>query len=409
MKRLLFISHRLPYPPDKGERVRAFHEIRALAERFRITLAAPSFGADHAAAAEGLRPWCQDTLVAPAGGTIGLARGTVSLLGGGSVTQAYFRSRRLHRMIRAASRAGPFDLVMGYSSSTLPYVLAAPAKARVLDLVDVDSVKWAGYAASSSWPKSWLYKREAAGVRALECRAVEACDAVVLVSGAECASLGVQAGSVTAIGNGVDVDYFRPDETEAESRCGAGLVFTGTMDYRPNVEGVCWFVREIWPGLKRQAPDLTFTIVGRDPSSAVRRLSETPGVKVTGTVPDVRPYLSAADVAICPLRMARGIQNKILEAMAMGKAVVASGPAAEGLDVEPGRHLLIAEAANEWQAAVMELLTDSERRRMLGREARGCVATKYTWSSRMAPLVSLCASLVGEPDPADGGEPLEKQ
>ena len=398
MKRLLFIAHRLPYPPDKGERVRAFHELKALSRHFRITLASLARGDPDVCAAAELRECCEKVITGSAGGNLGLLRGAVSLCAGKSVTEGYFRDRGLLRTLLQEAQREPFDLVFAYSSSTLPYALALPAHARVMDLVDVDSAKWAGYAHAAWWPKSVLYRMEARGVGALERRAVETCDAVLLVSEAEVAALSLTNGKVAAIGNGVDTNFFKPDGSVPQQA--PALVFTGTMDYRPNVEGVCWFVREVWPELKSRVPALTFTIVGRDPTPEVLRLTGTPGITVTGTVKDVRPYLASASVAVVPLRIARGIQNKILEAMAMGRAVVGSSPALEGLDVNIGEEVLRAESPDEWVAAVLGLLSDSGRRERLGQAARTRVVSDYSWASRMMPLVSLCTALAGASEPA---------
>ncbi len=172
-------------------------------------------------------------------------------------------------------------------------------------------------------------------------------------------------------------------------------MFTGTMDYLPNVEGVCWFAREVWPELKRRMADLTFAIVGRDPAPEVLRLAQVPGITVTGTVKDVRPYLSAATVAVGPLRMVRGIQNKILEAMAMGRPMVASSPAIEGLDVTSDHGVLRADSPEEWVATVLGLLSDARRCEALGRAARDRIVSDFSWASRLKPLVSLCTALAG--------------
>ncbi|MDY7009782.1 MAG: TIGR03087 family PEP-CTERM/XrtA system glycosyltransferase [Planctomycetota bacterium] len=394
MKRLLFIAHRVPFPPDKGERVRAFHEIGALSRHFQVTVAALSHNRDDVAAVAGLRELCHKVIVAPSAGAMGLIRGGISLLIGRSVTEEYFHSRRLREMIISEARREPFDLVMCYSSSTLPFGLAVSAPVRVIDLVDIDSAKWSGYSASARWPKSLLYRHEAAAVGRLERRAVERCDAALLVSEAESAAMGPVGSKVITVANGVDVDFFRPDAVAPADLGPASLVFTGTMDYRPNVEAVCWFVREVWPETKRRIPELTFTIVGRNPTRPVRRLAKIPGLNVTGSVPDVRGYLAAAGVVICPLQMARGIQNKVLEAMAMGKAVVASPAALEGLDVETGKDLLQADTPDEWRRYILELLADGELRDRLGRSARVCVESKYNWTKRMEPLVSLCLRLI---------------
>jgi sugar transferase (PEP-CTERM/EpsH1 system associated) len=390
---LLLIAHRVPYPPDKGERVRAYHEIRALSADFRVTVAALAHSREDRRSAAGLKPFCEAVLTARAGGTAGLARGAWSLLFGGSVTEGYFRSRLLRHAVVEAAGNDPFDVVLGYSSSTLPYVLAAPGRARVMDLVDADSAKWGAYAQAARWPKSWLYAREARGVRRLERQALRGCDAVLLVSEAEAETLGDRGGNVWAVGNGVDTDYFRPAERDRAAP--PSLVFTGSMDYRPNVEAVTWFAREVWPPLKRDVPDLEFTIVGRDPVPAVRRLQGEPDIRVTGTVSDVRPHLAAATAVVAPLRTARGIQNKVLEAMAMGRAVVVSPAALAGLDADVGREVLMAETPEQWRGRLLELLRDDVRRGEVERAARRRVETSYDWEGRMRSLVDLCLRLSG--------------
>lgn len=391
MKRLLFIAHRVPYPPDKGERVRAFHEIQALAQHFRVTVAALAHAPSEAIAGEGLKQWCEKVIVAPAGGRLALLRGALGLLRGRSITEGFFSSRRMPRLLAQEAGREPFDLVLGYSSGALNFALDVPAGARVMDLVDADSAKWADYSRRAAWPGRWLYRKEARGVRALEKRAVEQCDAVVVVSEAEARALGAAGEKIVAVGNGVDLDYFRP--IEPDRAAWPSVVFTGTMDYRPNVEGVCWFVREIWPALRRLVPGLTFTIAGRNPTRAVRRLAGAPDIVVTGAVPDVRPYLSAATVVVVPLRIARGVQNKILEAMAMGKAVVASAAAIEGLEVTAPQHLLKADRPEEWRDGIVKVVEDESFRSALARAARGFVEAGYAWATRMAPLVSLCQRL----------------
>lgn len=406
MKRMLFVTHRVPYPPDKGERVRAFHEIQALTDHFDITLATLAHNKQDVQSADILREKGYKVLLANAGGKIGLAKGAISLLTGSSVTEGYFHSRRLRRLITAECRREPFDIAMGCCSAMLPYVLAAQAGANLMDLVDVDSEKWTAYADSARWPKSWLYRSEGRRVSRLEQRAVEACDATLLVSQAETDVLG-GAGNVHAITNGVDADFFSPTAIEPVDPSDMNMVFTGQMDYRPNVEGVCWFAREVWPELKRRAQDATFTIVGRNPSPAVGQLAEIEGIEVTGSVPDVRPYLAAAGVAICPLNMARGIQNKVLEAMAMEKAVVASSPALEGINAQKGKHVLCADSPQQWHETILPLLDDSAARESLGRAARQCVLDRYTWEATMKPLITLCHKLVG--DDTSTSQPTDAQ
>jgi sugar transferase (PEP-CTERM/EpsH1 system associated) len=407
MRRLLYISHRLPYPPDKGERVRAFHEIEALAGRFRVTLASVAHRRSDHAAAGPLRSICEKVLLGRGGGRRGLMRGAWSAVRGRSVTEGYFHSAALRRRLLEEAGRERIDLVVAYCSSVLPLALSVPAAARVVDLVDVDSAKWDAYAAEAAWPKRWALAREGRTVGRLERRAVEDCEAVVLVSEEEAGLLGREGANVMAVGNGVDSGYFAPGAV-APARCdGRALVFTGTMSYRPNEQAMRWFATEVWPGLKAEADDLELWIVGREPTPSVRSLAAMPGVRVTGSVADVRPYLEAAAMSICPLRTARGVQNKVLEAMAMGKAVVASPDSIVGLDVECGRDVFAAEAAGQWRATILRLLADSSERAAAGAAARQRVLDRYTWAGRMAPLVDLCERLAGGPDEPSPVRPRE--
>jgi len=388
VKRLLFIVHRMPYPPDKGERLRAFQELKALSQHFRVTLATLAHTKEDNQSAAGIRHLCERIVVAPAGGRKGLIRGGLGMLAGRSVTEGYFHSPSLEKLVTNLSHGREFPVALGYSSSTLPYLLRAHAAHRVMDLVDVDSEKWLAYAEKASWLTKWLYQREGEKVRLLEEDALINCDAVLVVSQAESELLAGFSHKIGVLSNGVDTDYFQADEEGQDGK--PSLVFTGTMDYRPNIDGVCWFAEKVWPDLKRRQPELQFYIVGRDPAPAVRRLAEHRDIIVTGTVADVRPYLASAQVAICPLRIARGIQNKVLEAMAMGRAVGSSGPALEGLEAEVGKNALRADTPEEWQSHILSLLENHDRRLEIGRSARACVEAKYNWQSRMANLVTLC-------------------
>jgi sugar transferase (PEP-CTERM/EpsH1 system associated) len=405
MKRLLYIAHRLPYPPDKGERVRAYHQLRALAGHFEITLASLIDHPSQLETAEGLEELCPEMHLARAGGLTGLTRGAAMQLAGGSITSEYFLNRRLRKTVRDLHAKRPFDLAFGYCSSTLRYLQALDGLPRVMDLVDVDSEKWAGYARQARRLRRWLYAREAIGVRKLERDALRICQAVLTVSEAESALLGDETGPagrgpshLMSVPNGVDLEYFRPQpRRDAPTRA---LVFTGTMDYELNVSGVRWFAREVFPALRRRYENLRFVIVGRDPTAEVRRLADRPGVTVTGTVDDVRSFLRDASAAVVPLPAARGIQNKVLEAMAMARAVVASTPAAEGLDAEPGRELLLADTPDQWVAQVSRLLDDPAMRSGIEQAARTRVEQSYSWAGRLAPLVSLCRDLASGAAPA---------
>jgi polysaccharide biosynthesis protein PslH len=396
MKRLLYISHRVPFPPDKGERVRAFYQLRALAEHFDVTLACLSHNPADDKAIEHLRPICSNILHAPAGTMRTAATG---LLVGRCVTRGIFDRAALHRQIATAAQADPFDLIVCYSSSTIVYRDAAgPATPAVMDLVDVDSQKFLDYADRAKWVSRWIYRREARGVRKLEARSLDRCDATLVVTEAERALLADRpgAGKVQVIPNGVDIQHFQPPPAAPAPNDKPELVFTGQMDYRPNVEAVCWFAAEVLPQLQQARPDLRFSIVGRQPAPAVAALGELPGVTVTGRVADVRPYLARADLAVVPLQMARGVQNKILEAMAMARPVVASRLAAAPLGAETGRDLLTAETPGDYKAAIELLLADDDLRRRIGTASRAFVLDRYNWADTLEPFLALCHRLAGQ-------------
>ena len=276
-----------------------------------------------------------------------------------------------------------------------PYLLAAPARVhRVLDMVDVDSRKWADYAGSSNWPARLIWAREARTLLEFERRAAAAFDRTVFVSAAEAACFAglapASAARIGAIDNGVDLAHFSPGQDWANpypTGEGGNLLFTGTMDYRPNVDAMTWFVAEVMPRLRAQTGrPVRLTIVGAHPAGAVSRLAG-PDVTVTGRVPDVRPYLAHADAVVAPLRIARGTQNKVLEAMAMGRPVIASAQAFEGLHAQPGRDLLVAPDPITMAERIGEVLAGDHP--TLGAAARMVVQSRYDWEQTLAPLDAL--------------------
>jgi sugar transferase (PEP-CTERM/EpsH1 system associated) len=259
---------------------------------------------------------------------------------------------------------------------------------RVVDFCDVDSDKWRQYADKKPWPMSWLYRHEANQLLSYERQVAREYDASLFVSAPE-AELFRQlapesAARIGFFNNGVDTAYFSPAHGHASPYAEGerAVVFTGAMDYWPNIDAVQWFASDIFPALRERFADLRFYIVGARPAPAVQALAQLPGVVVTGTVPDVRPYIAHARVAVAPLRIARGIQNKVLEAMAMATPVVVSPQALEGIDAEPGTELVLADGAAGFVAAVTQLLSAQECH--IGKAARAKVERQYSWPSNLA-------------------------
>ncbi len=388
---LLFLCHRIPYPPDKGEKIRAWHMLRHLATSHRIHLGCLIDDPADWAHLPVLRALCAD--VAAFG--LNKRRARLTALArfrpGRPLSLDYFRSAPLTRWVRRTLAHARVDAILAFSSSMAPYVMHAPGPARrLLDMVDVDSEKFAAYAETARFPMRGVYAREGRTLLAFERQAAQAFERTLFVSGHECERFAALAPEsrerLLAVENGVDLAAFDPARPAANPFPTAAphLVFTGTMDYRPNVDAVVWFARAVMPLLADLG--VVFAIVGANPADAVRRLA-SPSVLVTGRVPDTRPYLAHAAAVVAPLRIARGVQNKALEAMAMARPVIASPQAFEGLRAVPGRDLLVAEGAEAMADAVRAVLAGAHPG--LGAAARRAVEAGHDWSRTLAPLFSL--------------------
>jgi sugar transferase (PEP-CTERM/EpsH1 system associated) len=385
--RVLVIAHRTPFPPDKGDRIRTFNVIRYLAARASVDVVAL---ADEEPAAEtlaGLRAMADTVELVRCDSPWRWARAAMSGLRGRSATEGLFNSPTLRRCVAQLAVANRYDLVVATCSSMAQYVdRTAFGKANVLiDLIDVDSEKWSDYATTARGWKRWAYSLEARRVGQLEAALATRCHRIAVTTLAEAACYrAIQpAGDVVAIANGVDYDYYRPTVVDETSD---SCVFVGALDYKPNVDGIAWFCRTVWPMVRTRRPAATLSIVGRRPVATVQVLASQPGVRVVADVPDVRPYLWEAQVAIAPLHIARGVQNKVLEALSAGNAVIASPQAILGLDVVAGRHLLAADRPDEWVTALERLWSDTDERRNLGAAGRAFVTSRHSWDHCLHPI-----------------------
>jgi len=397
-RRLLFLAHRIPYPPEKGEKIRSWHMLRHLAERWEVDLGCLADDPADLAHLPVLRAVCRAVECRPTGARSRLAaRALLRARPGLPLTLGWFHDPGLDRWVQDGLLAGRYDAALVYSSAMAPYLMGPAARRpglrRVLDFVDVDSEKWLAYTDGARAPMRQVWAREARTLLAFERRAALSFDRSVFVSAEEArrfAELAPDcADRLDHVDNGVELDRFDPSRSYPDPFAGApALVFTGTMDYRPNVEAVTWFAGAVMPLLRARDPAPEFWIVGASPAPAVRALAGIPGVRVTGAVPDVRPYIARAAVSVAPLRIARGIQNKVLEAMAMARPVVASSQAFEGVRAVPGRDLLVADGAAATAARIGAVLDGAHPG--LGAAARAAVAAGHDWSAtlrRLDPLL----------------------
>lgn len=401
MEHLLFLAHRIPYPPNKGDKIRSFHLLKHLAQRYHVHLGTFIDDPDDWQHVETVKGYCQSTHFARLNGLQGRLRSLPALAGKRALSLDYYRDAGLRRWVTAQLDAAPISRVLVFSSVMAQYAEDARLTRSVVDFVDVDSDKWAQYAAKKSWPMNWLYRREGRCLLDFERAVAAAADVSLFVSEAEAAlfrTLAPASAHKTGfLNNGVDIDYFAPTHQLANPYASAVpvMVFTGAMDYWPNIDAVQWFAREILPLVRAQLPQAQFTIVGSRPTPQVLALAELPGVTVTGTVPDIRPYLAHAQLAVAPLRVARGIQNKVLEAMAMGMPVLASPQAFEGISAQPGRDLLVADGAAALAQAAIDLLQDQRpdgARARLAASARQRIEAHYGWERQLSVLDTLLES-----------------
>src|SRR5581483_773877 len=408
--KILLLAHRTPYPPNKGTQVRPFKLLNALAARgHEVHLMAFAEGEKELATQADLSSLCASAMLIPFNRRLANLKAMVTLLSRKPLSLGYFGSRQMRNAVRRVVAEQGIEAIYVWSSTMAQYVPHELASRAVIDMGDVDSEKWRDYAKEKHWPMSWVYGIEWKRLRRYEYKIVRTYAHTVLIAPREIALLDeldefTRRTRLHAITNGVDLERFHPDAFPAfapESLPTAEqqfltdpnavrIVFTGAMDYYPHVEAVRYFAEEVFPVIRGREPRAEFLIVGSDPAPDVVRLAERPGVKVTGFVKDVRPYLAAATVCVIPLSIARGVQNKALEAMASGRAVVASPDVVAGLKAEDGEHLIVARSTAEFVESVTKVITDAPFRQELSASARRFVEDEYDWT----PLVEKLARLV---------------
>jgi len=385
---ILFLAHRIPFPPNKGDKIRSYHLLRFLAERYRVHLGTFVDRTEDREHVRALDPLTAGRLVVALNPARARLRGLAGLLHGQPLTVPYYRSAALARWIDESIRAYAIRKAVVFSSAMAQYVVGSRALQVVADFCDLDSAKWTQYADSKRWPASAVFRREGARLLEFERSVAAQVAATTFATAPERELLARVAPELASrlhvVENGVDVDYFAPDPARP-SPFAAGelpIVFTGAMDYWPNVDAVTWFAREVLPALAERCRGARFYIVGMSPAAAVRSLAADPRVAVTGAVADVRPYLQHARVVVVPLRIARGVQNKVLEAMAMARPVVTTPACAAPLTPDARRALVIADDASGFVRELQSLLAGAGAD--LGAHARAAVRADYCWAANLS-------------------------
>lgn len=389
MRDLLYLVHRMPFPPDKGDKIRSFHWLRQLAEQYRVHLATFIDDENDWQYVDTVNQYCASSCFRPLNKRTATLKSFKGFFTGQALTLPYYYDAQLQNWVNATVYANNIDQALVFSSSMAQYLPVEQTIRNVLDLVDVDSDKWRQYAQHKPWYTAWVYRREHRLLAKAENLFHAQAAASVLVSDHEAALFRQQIGAATAasvygVPNGVDTDYFDPTQDVASPFDDSPhVVFVGAMDYWANVDAVVWFCKEVWPLVLAAVPGAKFVIVGSNPGEEVKRLASS-SIQVTGRVEDVRAYVKYAHTVVASLRIARGIQNKVLEAFSMARPLVATPAALEGL--EGGEAFAaVADDPQAYAQAVVDRLGVSQD----NPKAREWVKAQYSWPGVFAQLNAL--------------------
>jgi len=391
--KIFYLAHRVPYPPDRGDKIRTFHEIRHLSRAHEVHVFCLADGTDDLSNVEGVEEYACSVTAVPRTDLRSKVRALTALLAGQPFSVGYFDEASLRRKIRQAKERIQPDLALVYSSGMAQYVEDFEDLPRIMEFGDLDSLKWKQYADRGYPPMRWLYAAEARRLLKYERRIARGFGHSIVCTPREQDDFErlIPDAQVSCVGNGVDLEFF--SSAQAAKHPGR-LIFTGVMDYLPNVDAVVWFCDHVLPRVQKAVPTATLTICGSRPSAEVQALAARPGVKVTGWVDDVRPYLDSAEVAVVPIRIARGIQNKLLEAMAMGLPCVSATAAWTGIEVSGDPGVFIADEPDDFAERVVSLLRDQDLRTRASHAARSAVERHYSWQAQLAPLDAIFAGVV---------------
>jgi sugar transferase (PEP-CTERM/EpsH1 system associated) len=403
---ILYIAHRIPYPPNKGDKIRSFNEIKHLSSFHKVDLVCLADNIDDLKFKSDLEKYCRQVFVQHLKISQAKLRGFINLIRGKAISVGYFYMKKIQQVIDRWISDTVYDAIICFSSPMAEYLFQSPFLSHcfskfaqpatrnpklIMDFCDLDSDKWLQYSQRSKFPLNLIYRIENKRLLKYEKKINKSFDNSVFVSQQEADlfyRLFPEVKNISVIGNGVDYEYFSP-EFRTLNPDPRTLMFTGAMDYWANVDGVLWFCEKIFPMIRAGYPKVQFYIVGSNPNPEIQKLGSNKCINVTGFVEDIRPYYNNADICVIPLRIARGVQNKILEAMSMGKAVVTTSTAVQSIKATSGVHLLVEDNSDKFAEAVSMLLENHTLRNYLGTNARQFIKSNYNWQKNMKKFEEL--------------------
>jgi sugar transferase (PEP-CTERM/EpsH1 system associated) len=400
MDTVLFLCHRIPFPPNKGDKITTYNLVKYLAARYRVVIGCFIDDEHDRQYIADVEAMSEELFTVDICGKSSLQSGLQSLIAGKPVSTHHYKNQAMQNWVDDVISRRKIDRLIAYSGGTAQFIEHEKYanKKRILDMADVDSDKWRQYAENKPFYSAWIYSREQRLIEAYEQKILREFNAVTLITDEERdhfrnISPAALNDKIVTLGNGVDTDYFDPeaefDYTDSPEKNHQVICFTGAMDYWANVDAVVWFVENIWPEIRSANPGVFFYIVGGKPTEKVKALEAADGVVVTGRVVDVRPYVSQSLLCVAPLRIARGVQNKVLEAMSMAKPVVMTSMGQEGIALPAEQNPLVEDDIKKQVTLIKSLINKSDALATIGAENRAWIIKHYGWDGALALLDKL--------------------
>ena len=403
MSKICVVSQRVPFPPNKGEKLRTYHQILHLVESGHQVEVLTLVEDDNDERDAQLLASQLDINVSTYRLPNKVKRYLWAVLKNQPLSVGNFFSTKLQKIIDSKLNQGR-DVLMFSASSLSYYIFNSPSYETsscylLMDFMDVDSDKWAQYAATSRFPMNWVYSRESEGIRELEAKTNKLFSACFLIAEEEVALFkrNVDASKpVKVLGNGLDFKAFYPSK-KVPAFSGEiqtpNFLFTGVMDYKPNIDAVLWFVNECWPTVRSKYSTAVFTIAGMNPVEEIKAFNGKEGIEVTGFVDDILPYFHRANVFVAPFRLARGVQNKVLQAAACALPIVTTSMGAEGISFASNDNMWIEDNAEAFANACISIMENDDASKEKALRAFDAIREQYSWKQQLAPLDKVLSTL----------------
>lgn len=394
---IVLVAPRFPFPLDKGDRLTIYHMLRYFSQRHTVSLVCFLEPEQDPAWVEKVEPFCEQVVIVPLSKRRAYANCMTGIVGRTPLQLRYYSDPAMHAAVREVVAAQQPDLLYAHTIRMGQYIEPYKSIPRVLAMQISMTLNYRRLAEQAKGlPSKLFHTMEYRKVRAYEGQFARKFDKVLLISPHDLNAIERDRPdeNVFFSPHGVDFEFFSPEPGRAQAP--GSLIFTGNMNYAPNVDAARYFYEEIFPLVRAEVPEVTWSIVGANPVAELEAMASDPAITVTGRVPDLREYMNRAEIAIDPLRVGAGLQNKVLEGMSMGLPMVITSVANEGIKAVDGENILLADSPAAFAQHVVDLLRDAELRRQLGTAARQFIVEKWSWEKHFDDLEEMMMELAGE-------------